>query len=353
MSQKKALLPIDPTVGADSTKIRLIDVAQLVNDMISPDRPIVNNDEYKNVMKFEWAPASKFFIDYERQRLAETGHINGVDKRWKLHCVTPLQARYSISEDRFYVTDGQQHAINWIRRYGVDSLIPVFYIESEDIAVEIDQFLELNTGSKPVSQYDILRQRKNAGEENAVNLWDAVTAAGCLFVYKKYPNGGISNVGHIYKAVEFLSDKRKKSVNYKELTDTLTLMKRHWGGLIQTDTLRGLLNIRKLMRKANNGVLDYAVFEDILRVLRNNCGKNKKKEPCLRVFLKLVNSQCLKDLETTKNEAEDKMASAILSVYEQIKQVDVTNGNRPLKRLKMPVIKNNLNTQDTIIVRSK
>ena len=114
-------------------------------------------------------------------------------------------------------------------------------------------------------------------------------------------------------------------------------MLQHWPTkYIQTDTLRGLLQIKKLLNDTDNFTID--LFDDIIRTVKVRY-VDESGIVDAKVLFNAVQDQCRIDLETTSIDAESKMASGILSIYEQVKGIDVVNGKRPFKDLKMVVIK--------------
>ena len=330
-----SLVAFNPAQGSTS-KQNLGNVASMVASVISVPLGSNTKTDYKKELKFIWAPISKCYINYDRQRWPEPLHIKRLNSKWNLNCVTPLQARYDKAEDRYYISDGQQHGIAWILQYGTLSEVPVFYIESDDENIESEQVLGLNTGNEPMKTYFIHNQQVIMGNPTAIALENAVTNAGCQFAYRKRSAGTITNFGHIYAARDYLTN-RKGVTNWQELTDTLEVMMRQWPTKqIQTDTLRGLLHIRALMRKAKS--FTPALFEKVVNTVKTRY-KDDKGFDDPKVLFGAVNAQCNIDIGNHKDDAEPKLASGILSVYKQVTGQDIVNGARPMKRLKMPVVK--------------
>lgn len=321
----------DPSAGSSSSKINIISVARAVADANGTTIPEIHDKSYEKVIKFAWVPLSKCYINYERQRWPEPPHIKKMLSKWNIICATPLQARYSQQEDRYYIADGQQHGIAWVLKYGPDAKVPVAYIESEDENDESIMLIELNTGNEPMKPYFIHKQHVKMGYPEAVDLENTVNSAGCAVSYRKRSAGCITNIGHLHIS--------RDNFGLKELEVGLIKMKQHWPTkYIQTDTLRGLLQIRKLLKdpKVNNYSDD--LFNDIIRTVKSRYVDESGLVDA-KVMFNAVQEQCRINLETTAIDAESKMASGILSIYEQIKGVDVVKGRRPFKDLKMPVIK--------------
>ena len=329
MSKQRKTEAFDPSAGSSSHKVSLISVAHAVNDATGGEFPLNTNTEYQDILQFIWAPVQKCFINYQRQRWPEPPHIKKLLSKWNIVCATPLQARYSAVEDRYYIADGQQHGIAWVLKYGPGSHVPICYIESEDENIESTMLLALNNDNEPMKPYFIHKQEVIMGVQEAVDLENTVNDANCQISYRKRSAGCITNIGHLY----IIRDSFKLS----ELKFGLIKMKQHWPTkYIQTDTLRGLLQIRKLLKEIKLYKDD--LFDDIIRTVKVRY-IDESGVVDAKVLFNAVQEQCRVDLETTSIDAESKMASGILSIYEQVKGVDVVNGRRPFKDLKMPIIK--------------
>ena len=321
----------DPSVGSSSHKLNIISVAQSVADSYGGLIEENGNKEYESKIKFAWVPLSKCFINYRRQRWPEPAHIKKLIAKWNVICATPLQARYSKDEDRYYIADGQQHGIAWAIKYGPNASVPVSYIESEDENDESIMLLALNTGNEPMKPYFIHKQEVMMGIQEAVDLENTVTDAGCAMSYRKRSAGCITNIGHAYIA--------RDHFGLEELKVGLIKMKQHWPTkYVQTDTLRGLLQIRKLLKDKKINTYTDDLFDDIIRTVKVRY-VDESGIVDAKVLFNAIQEQCRINLETTAIDAESKLASGILSIYEQVKGVDVVKGRRPFKDLVMPVLK--------------
>jgi len=164
------LTPFDPSAGLGDKRVPITDVAKAVSKRIKVKPTMVNDRTVMDVLKFAWVPANKIFINYKRQRWPEPKHMKKLHVNWNIQCVTPLQCRYDPNEDRYYGSDGQQHMIVWLLKYGMLTHIPCFYVESTDENVESVQVLELNTGSAPMAKYFIHKQKIMMGDIGAIAL---------------------------------------------------------------------------------------------------------------------------------------------------------------------------------------
>jgi len=310
-----------------STKQSLISVARKVGKAVGAKKPTQKFDPNTNI-HFAWVDAADLYINYGRQRYPEPKHIKKLMTKWNIYCVTPLTARYSRSENRYYISDGQQHSIAWILTYGEDTKLPVFYVDDEDENIESVQLLALNCDNERMAPYFIHQQEIIMGDAAAIDLENAVTSAGCAITYAKRSAGTITNLGHMYKA--------RDTFDLGDITEVLTLMRQTWPTKpIQTDVMRGLLHIKQLMLSANT--YTDVLFDDIMHEASTRFA-DEKGVSCPKALFNAVQDQCRVDLETTAIDAESKLSSGILSIYEQVKGTDVVNGKRPFKDLKVPVV---------------
>lgn len=328
MSKAKveSLQAFNPAV-AGNPKQSLITVARKVGRAIAAGKPKAKYDANSGI-GFAWVPADKLYINYTRQRYPEPKHIKKLMGKWNIFCVTPLTARYSKTEDRYYISDGQQHSIGWILTYGEDTELPVFYVDSENEQLESVQLLALNCDNERMAPYFIHQQEIVMGDAAAVALENAVTAADCKITYNKRSAGTITNLGHIYKA--------RDNFALGDITEVLTRMRQTWPTKsIQTDVLRGLLHVKKLMTESKT--YKEEVFEDILHEASIRYADDNGVL-CPKVLFNAIQEQCRVSLETTAIDAESKVSSGLLSIYEQVKSKDVVKGKRPFKDITMTVV---------------
>lgn len=255
MSQKvKATkAPFDPSQGRKTKKVPLTQVARMVSQRIGK-RKADENFDYQSVLKFAWVPAEKVYINYERQRWPEPVHIEKLGKKWNIVCVTPLQCRYDPNEDVYYGADGQQHSIEWVRQYGDQSMVPVFYVESTDENIESIQLLALNTDNEPMAKYFIHQQKVVMGDPDAVELENTVLAADCQTAYKKRTPGAITHISDLQMA--------QGEYGLDDLFIVLSKYRQYWPGeVIKTATMLGFLKVKEIMDA--NGTFTDERFDDV------------------------------------------------------------------------------------------
>lgn len=235
---KELNTPFDPSAGRADKKVPLITVARMMQQRIDP----VQKDkfDYKKHLHFAWVPASLVSFNYARQRYAIPSQANKLTKKWNINCVTPLQCRYSAKENRYYGADGQQHTIAWILKYGEESEVPVFYVESEDESIESQMLLALNNDNEPMAHYFIHTQEVMLNVPEAVALENCVLEAGCSTAYKKKKPGCITHI----------TDLRTARDNYglDNLSVVLKKMRQYWPSeKISTATMLGFLKLKSLL----------------------------------------------------------------------------------------------------------
>ena len=246
--------PFDPSQGRKDKKVSLVQVSRMVQKRIGAIKPNTTFD-YKSVLKFAWVPADKVYFNYERQRWPEPVHQKKLRSKWDIHCVTPLQCRYSPSEDRYYGADGQQHSTEWVAQYGDQSMVPVFYVASEDENIESIMLLALNTDSEPMAKYFIHCQQVMMGLPEAGALEKCVVDAGCETSYKKRSAGTITHISDLWLA--------RDHYGIEGLSAVLPKMRTYWPTeRIYTATMLGLLKVRELLTGA--GIYTDDLFEDVV-----------------------------------------------------------------------------------------
>jgi len=251
-SEDLKMQPFDPSQGRKDKRVSLTQVARAVGKRIGAGKP--NKFDYESVLNFAWVPIELCYINYGRQRYPEPKHIKKLHTKWNVICVTPLQARYSRKENRYYIADGQQHGIEWVLQYGEDAKVPVFFVESEDENVESIQLLALNTDSEPMAKYFIHQQEVIMGVPEAVALEKCVINAGCSTGYKKRAAGVITHITDLWLA--------RDHYGLDALGQTLTKMMQYWPTeRIATATMLGFLKVREIM--ISEGVYTDELFEDV------------------------------------------------------------------------------------------
>jgi len=251
-AEELKMQPFDPSQGRKDKRVSMTQVARQVAKRISAGKPAKFN--YKSVLSFAWVPIELCYINYARQRYPEPKHIKKLHHKWNIMCVTPLQARYSRKENRYYIADGQQHGIDWILQYGEDSEVPVFYVESEDENIESIQLLALNTDNEPMAKYFIHQQEVIMGIKEAVALEKCVLNAGCTTGYKKRVAGVITHITDLWLA--------RDHYGLEKLGQVLTKMMQYWPTeKISTATMLGFLKVREEMESSK--IYSDDLFEDL------------------------------------------------------------------------------------------
>lgn len=252
-SEELKMQPFDPSQGRKDKCVSLTQVARAVGKRIGAGKPN-SQFNYKAQVQFAWVPIELCYINYARQRYPEPKHIAKLHKKWNIQCVTPLQARFSRKENRYYIADGQQHGIDWVLQYGEDAEVPVFFVESEDENVESIQLLALNTDNEPMAKYFIHQQEVIMGVPEAVALENCVVNAGCSTGYKKRVAGVITHITDLWLA--------RDHYGLDALGQVLTKMMQYWPTeKIATATMLGFLKVREEMELAK--VYSDELLEDV------------------------------------------------------------------------------------------
>jgi len=251
-SEELKMQPFDPSQGRKDKRVSLTQVARAVGKRIGCGKP--QDFDYQSVLHFAWVPVELCYVNYTRQRYPEPKHIRKLHKKWNIMCVTPLQARYSPKENRYYIADGQQHGIDWVLQYGEGSMVPVFYVESEDENIESIQLLALNTDNEPMAKYFIHQQEVIMGVPKAVALENCVVNTGCTTGYKKRVAGVITHITDLWQA--------RDHYGLDALGQVLSKMMQYWPTeKIATATMLGFLKVREEMEAA--GIYTDELFEDV------------------------------------------------------------------------------------------
>lgn len=253
-NEELKMQPFDPSQGRRDKRVSIAQVSKMLSKRIGSIAPNTSIS-YKEELKFSWVPVDKVYINYARQRWPEPKHIKKLRSKWNLHCVTPLQCRYSATEDRYYVADGQQHSIEWVSQYGEDSFVPVFYVVSEDENLESVQLLALNTDNEPMAKYFIHQQEVIMGIPEAVALENCVLNAGCTTGYKKRTPGVITHITDLWLA--------RDHYGLDALEQVLSKIRHYWPlEKIPTASMLGFLKVRDLMCEA--GIFSDELFEEVV-----------------------------------------------------------------------------------------
>lgn len=305
MSVKLTLEAFNPSQGRKDKRVSMVQVARAVGKRINPQKPNTTFN-YKETVKFAWVPASLCYINYIRQRFPEPKHIAKLHKKWNIFCVTPLQARYSKKENRYYIADGQQHGIDWILQYGEDSMVPVFYVESEDETVESIQLLALNTDSEPMAKYFIHQQEVVMGVPEAVALEKCVIDAGCSTGYKKRSPGVITHITDLWQA--------RDHYGLDAVGQVLAKMVQYWPTeKIATATMLGFLKVREQMETA--GIFSEELFEDVFYSASVFFESSDRLHNDIKEQFEITYPTNYKGMGV-----REKVASGIIDAYEQVTQ---------------------------------
>lgn len=329
-AEELKMQPFDPAQGRKDKRVPVVQVSRMVQTRIGKIKPNTKFN-YQDVLKFAWVPAEKVYINYERQRWPEPAHIKKLRGKWNIICVTPLQCRYSAIDDRYYGSDGQQHTIEWIAQYGEQSMVPVFYVESEDENVESIQLLALNNDSEPMAKYFIHQQEVIMGVPEAVALENCVTNAGCTTGYKKKSAGVITHITDLWLA--------RDHYGLEALGQALSKMRTYWPTeKIATATMLGFLKVRELMIESK--VYSDDLFEDVFY----NCSEFFESSDRLHNDIK---EQFQADYPTNHRGmgVREKVASGIIDVYEQ--STGKTLVAKPFA-IKMPMILEGIGDEETV-----
>lgn len=299
---KELITPFDPSAGRADKKVPLITVARMMQQRIDP----VQKDkfDYKKHLHFAWVPSSLLYINYDRQRWGIPNQVDKLSKKWNINCVTPLQCRYSAKENRYYGADGQQHTIAWILKYGEESEVPVFYVESEDETIESHMVLALNNDNEPMAEYFIHKQEVMLNVPKAVALENCVLDAGCTTAYKKKKPGCITHITDLRTA--------RDQYGLDDLSVVLKKMRQYWPSeKIFTATMLGFLKLKSILQ--NNMIYNDDLMDDIFY---HNTQFFQNSE---RLHLD-IKDQFQKTYPSNYKGmgVREKIASGIISAYEQL-----------------------------------
>lgn len=319
-AEELKLQPFDPSQGRKDKRVALTQVARAVGKRIKADKP--KSFDYESILKFAWVPIDLCYINYARQRYPEPKHIQKLHAKWNIINVTPLQARYSKQENRYYIADGQQHGIDWVLQYGEDSKVPVFYVESEDENVESIQLLALNTDNEPMAKYFIHQQEVIMGVKEAVDLENCVINSGCTTGYKKRAAGVITHITDLWLA--------RDHYGLEPLGQVLSKMMQYWPTeKISTATMLGFLKVREEMEAA--GIYSDALFEDVFYYASEFFESSDRLHNDIKEEFEVKYPTNYKGMGV-----REKVASGIIDAYEQGSGKKLCN--KPFD-ITMPIIK--------------
>lgn len=308
MSKNKdtIMAPFDPSAGKKTRKVPLLEVAKAVSKRIgtkiATNPPDINPQD---ILKFAWVPVEKCWVNYLRQRFPEPKHQLKVLNKWNIHCATPLQCRYDPKEDRYYISDGQQHGSVWVMKYGAETLVPVFYVESEDENIESIQLLALNTDSEPMAKYFIHQTAIQTGDASAIALEKALTDVDCFTAYKKKTPGAVTHISHLWQA--------QSGYGLEDLGEVVGSMRRYWPTeKIAEPTMLGFLKLKEILEYQK------VYTEELLTDIISECSNyfDSAKDMHLHINHAFMNTY---PTNYKGMGVREKIASGIISIYEQVK----------------------------------
>ena len=308
MSKNKniSMAPFDPSAGKKSRKVPLPEVARLVSKRIgitiATEPPKINP---MDVLKSAWVPTEKLYVNFGAQRVPEPLSQRDMYNEWNMIKATPLVCRYSPSEDRYYVADGQQHGCVWIMQYGLATKVPVWYIESEDEQLESILLMALNTGKHPMAKYFIHRTAINLNDADAIALEKALTDVDCFTAYKKKTPGAVTHISHLWQA--------RDSYGLGSLSEVVGSMRRCWPTeKIAEPTMLGFLKLKEILEYQN------AYTEELLSDIILECSSyfDSAKDMHLHINHAFMNTY---PTNYKGMGVREKIASGIISIYEQVK----------------------------------
>lgn len=204
---KKDLRRFDPAEGltGDNRKLPLMEVAAKVAPKLGR-RFVANPKNSPPIVKIEGAkyvPINKIWVNYTPgfQRPPMPDHIeNNIIAKWDPYAATSLHCRYDPVEDRYYIADGQHHAIAWAIVHGKNTKIPLNAIVSTDPKIELKMFYYINTSGKRPTDHELHLNKVEWGDPEAVAIENAIQAAGCSTANKGTKTAYvITNVDNLYK----------------------------------------------------------------------------------------------------------------------------------------------------------
>lgn len=307
MSQKQdaIMAPFDPSAGKKTRKVPLAEVAKAVSKRIGTKISTKSEVNPQDILKFTWAPLEKVWVNYGRQRFPEPKHQLKVFNKWNVFCATPLHCRFDSNEDRYYVADGQQHGSVWVMQYGLQTLVPVFYFESNDENAESTVLLTLNTQSEPMAKYFIHHTAIQTGDQDAINLEKVLTDVDCFTAYKKKTPGAVTHITHLWQA--------RDQYGLDDIGEVAGSMRRFWPQTkIAEPTMIGFLKLKEILLM--QGVYTEELLSDIILECSNYFADATRLHRQIDKAFQRTYPTNYKGMGV-----REKIASGIISVYEQVK----------------------------------
>jgi hypothetical protein len=276
----------------------------MIGKRVNPPKPDTNF-KYDEVLQFAWVSVQKCALNYDRQRFPEPSHIAKLLAKWNIICCTPLQARYDRKTDTYYIADGQQHAIAWVLKYGEDAMVPVLYVESDDENIESIQLLALNTGSEPMAKFFIHQTAIQCGDADAINLEKSLTDVDCFTSYKKKTPGAVTHISHLWQA--------RDGYGLEDISEVLGSMRQAWPlEKVAEPTMLGFLKTKEILEHEGT------YTEDLLVDIIYTCSSYFSSAKDLHLHINHA-FQTTYPTNYKGMGVREKIASGILSVYEQAK----------------------------------
>ena len=255
MTKKLNMEPFDPSVGRADGIVSLVTVAGMVKDRSGyvPPKKIKKPAKYISAL---FVDPKKIFVRYPRQRWVEPKRVVHYADNWDPNLAEPLVCRYVEKDDQYFVCNGQHHGNTWLLYYGMDALVPVTGVISDDETIETDIFLGINTGQLPMAPYHTYLQACNKGDKKAIALSKALAKAKVTPSRGKLRAGEVGHFGDLDRGVKY---------GYGPLSYVLSRQRTFWpSDPIHTATTLGLLELRKILLNEKKFTDD--LFDEVLTV---------------------------------------------------------------------------------------
>jgi hypothetical protein len=318
---KETLTPFDPSNGRIPRTVPLKQVARMIQQRAGKQQPRQENPQ--DILKGAcWVNVEDVYINYNRQRYPEPGHIKKLMGKWKTHVMTPGQARKD-KDGRYFLADGQQHMLAFVNLFPGHP-IPLCYVESDDENIESEMLLALNTEQQPMAKYFIHEQHCKMGYKDAIAIEEMTQKANCVTGYKISRPGSITHITDLYNAVE--------DYGLDSVFTVLCSYRKWWAGeSVKTATVLGFLKVKQIME--DSGVYTDELFEN---VFAESAGYFESAD---RLHLDIKDEfQNTYPTNYRGMGIREKIASGIINVYE--KQTGNTLVAMPFK-IDMPMVEDN------------